>query len=104
MSNGRVAGFVRALIRPQVLRTCTKCGHSWHLSRYLTKRHFQGVRGDGLEMPATRQEIAESRTSNELVGQARSAFRTCPHCGSDVFTQRRMWHESKSVFDGDDHP
>jgi hypothetical protein len=48
----------------------------------------------------TKQEILESRISSERADQARSSVSACPQCGSDVFTQRRMWHESKSVFDG----
>ncbi len=112
---GGLTGFFRALARPQVLRTCKKCGYSWTVPRYYTKRHFRGLslppgatqvspRGTGLMTPVTGQEVDETRKESEEVTRTHSAYATCARCGSDTYSQRRLWHESKSQFDGDDEP
>ncbi len=32
-------GFLKDLLRHEVLRTCLKCGSTWTVPRYYTKRH-----------------------------------------------------------------
>ena len=89
------------------------CGHSWTVPRYYTKRYFRGLspsagawqvapRGTGLMTPETRSEVEEVRSESEEATRTYAAYATCARCRSSSFSQRRLWHESKTVFDGDD--
>jgi hypothetical protein len=49
--------------------------------------------------PETRSEVEEVRSESE---EATRTYAACARCRSSSFSQRRLWHESKTVFDGDD--
>jgi predicted nucleic acid-binding Zn-ribbon protein len=111
---GGIAGFYRALIRAQVLRTCSQCGCSWKVWRYDTKRHFAEP-SDHLPMGFAQAEAITNkvvyqqrvdearRLSNENQDQVgvRSLLGQCPKCGSDRFSEHRMWRVSKADYRGD---
>ena len=45
-------------------------------------------------------------TDDKELEDARNSFGRCPKCGSNNFSQRRLWTQSKAVFDsafGDDN-
>jgi predicted nucleic acid-binding Zn-ribbon protein len=113
--SGGIASFYRALMRAQVLRTCSQCGHSWKVWRYDTKRHFvrpsdqlpMGPSGQS-ETPkdwvAYRQRVSEARQlgkdDEDRVGNW-SILSQCPKCGSEKFSEHRMWRVSKADYRGD---
>jgi len=81
--------------------------------RYYTKRHFRGLslsagarqvspKGTGLMTSETRSEVEEVRSESEEATRMHAAYATCARCRSNSFSQRRLWRESKTVFDGDD--
>lgn len=83
------------------------------MPRYYTKRHFRGLslsagarqvalRGTGLMTPETRSEVEEVSGESEEATRTYATCATCARCRSSSFSQRRLWHESKTVFDGDD--
>jgi hypothetical protein len=100
-------GFVKALIHPQVLRTCMKCGSSWSVPRYYTRRHSQGgsmaplagsgggITGAMAAMTGLTAETMNRTTQNGMASaQVRSAFSMCPQCGSNLFTSKRLRNTS----------
>ncbi len=106
--------FLRALRRPQILRTCTECSYSWRVARYYTKHHVLsgpstssgGPRGYEQSSPmplmATGTDQQRIRNQSEEWVEHKAKLGTCPRCGSTRLTQQRLWSESKADFDGDD--
>lgn len=97
-----IVGFLGAIVLPQVLFTCSKCGNEWTVPRYWTKRHSRGtgtspamaLGGDAqLQMMGgvTRQHINESSASAGEAAQTRSGYSTCAKCGSNLHTKKRLW-------------
>jgi hypothetical protein len=52
--------------------------------------------------PETRSEVEEVSGESEEATRTYATCATCARCRSSSFSQRRLWHESKTVFDGDD--
>ncbi len=52
--------------------------------------------------PETRQEVEEVRSESEEATRTHAAYATCARSRSNSYFQKRLWHESKSLFDGDD--
>jgi predicted nucleic-acid-binding Zn-ribbon protein len=68
-------------------RTCADCGYSWHVPRAFARNKtkptslakFAGSPGD------TAREILTSMAMNTQA----QAFRRCPNCGAERYSQRR---------------
>jgi hypothetical protein len=82
-------------------RTCSDCGETWQVPRQFARRHVQGIsafnvaqmsrrpiirggRGDAVDWTQLNTEVRASMA----VGQQSTAFRVCPKCGSERYTQR----------------
>lgn len=95
-------------MRAQELRTCNQCGHAWKVWRYDTKRHLRGAPTDtgsflgshGSAL-ARYQRISDGGQTEDRDGLNMTADR-CTKCGSETFTQRRIWHVSKADYQGDE--
>ena len=99
-------GFLKNLLRPEVLRTCLKCGSTWTVPRYYTKRHSTessiapisgtgGLGGPKLIIP-TGSAGDTMKPVNDSTGSAqiRASYGVCPECGSNSWTQKRLWSSS----------
>jgi len=83
-------------------RTCSDCGATWQVPRRFARRYRQGISsfnvaemsrrpmiirggpGDAVDWTELNSEVQASMA----VGQQSAAFRVCPKCGSDRYTQR----------------
>jgi hypothetical protein len=93
-----VSGVVRALIRPKCLRTCRGCGFSWKVPRY--HAITQIGRGKPPSFLMSRQARESALPRNIERAKIRTAYRRCPYCGIETFTQRRLWAQSKETYLG----
>ena len=102
IDGGGPMAFVRALARPTVVRTCTACGYTWTLARYLSKAHFKGLPMNpgtgGFNAGGMGPQIAEARRSNASMLTRVAQLRTCARCQSEAYAQKRVWHMSKAEF------
>jgi hypothetical protein len=102
-------GFLKGWIRPEMLRTCQRCGSTWIVPRSYTKRHstgssmapLSGTGGIGGQEMMILTGVAEETTNRVLKdatgsAQIRASYGRCPECGSNVWTQKRLWHGSGS--------
>jgi hypothetical protein len=98
MGQAGVAGFFRALVRPQVLRTCRKCGGTWKVPRYFTRRHARGggSRPSGGGRSAKPSGASRTLKFNEGLLSQQVIFKKCPSCGEMNFSQKRLWSEPKA--------
>jgi hypothetical protein len=106
-----MAGLVRALLHPEYLRTCRKCGYSWKVPKWYAKVHPRGTpyrMGPGGSNDGYGRAFSTDRLTNVIAGNAALAedvarFRTCAKCNSiKDYSQQRIWHESKADVDGPD--
>jgi hypothetical protein len=79
----------------QYERTCADCGCTWQVPWQLARRRVQSISGfrvtsRGWQTAADRAELnAEVQASTEI-GEQWEAFRTCPKCGSERYSQRPL--------------
>jgi hypothetical protein len=83
-------------------RTCSDCGTTWQVPRRFVRRYLQGISswnvaeqsrrpivrggpGDAVDWTELNTEVQAS----QAVSEQSAAFRVCPKCGSDRYTQRR---------------
>jgi hypothetical protein len=93
--------FARALMKPQMLRTCKDCGTEWKVPRYFARRK-------GVARPSAMSRVSRVATRTSASGQAtrahevpsrraveaglRSAYALCPSCGrKGGHSQHRLW-------------
>jgi predicted nucleic-acid-binding Zn-ribbon protein len=88
-SDGALRGFARAIVHPELLRTCQKCGYSWRMPRY-----FARVRATTMGSRVI--------TRNAAMAADVAVFTTCARCGSTRYSQKRIWKESDADVDGAD--
>ena len=74
-------------------RTCADCGWTWRVPRQLARRRVKSISGFGVtshggQTAADRAELRVEVQSNMAVGAQAEAFRACPKCGSERYTQR----------------
>jgi hypothetical protein len=89
-------GFLKALIHPEVRRTCRKCGSTWNVPRYDTKRHWTGG-GAGVLGPRGKAVMVQATMPDgdaTASAQTRADFGTCQRCGATMWQQKRLWRAS----------
>jgi hypothetical protein len=89
---GGLKGFVGALLRPQVRRTCDECTSTWNVPRYFTRVNlpfFGGAARGRARLGHVNAVIAQRAPLNDLAERDRR----CPDCGSQRFHQKRVWSE-----------
>jgi hypothetical protein len=74
-------------------RTCAQCGSTWRVPRQFAKRRVKSISGfsvtsHGMQTAADRAELQAEIQSSLAIGEEARAFRTCPKCGSDRYSQR----------------
>jgi hypothetical protein len=74
-------------------RTCGQCGSTWRVPRQFAKRRVKSISGfsvtsHGMQTGADRAELRAEIQSSLATGDEARAFRTCPKCGSDQYSQR----------------
>jgi rubredoxin len=71
-------------------RTCADCGYIWHVPRSATRRGISAFamapRGSYRPWSGSEPEIAASMA----VGEVAEAYRHCPECGSERYTQQPL--------------
>ena len=84
-----MSGLFRALIRPQVQRTCMQCGYSWMMPRYLTKHHLESgaASSGGLLVGGSYSEMIAAPSEQSLEMEAELA--RCARCSSSHYTQNK---------------
>jgi predicted nucleic-acid-binding Zn-ribbon protein len=110
-------GFLKDLLRPEVLRTCLKCGSTWTVPRYYTKRHSTessiapisgtgGLGGPKLIIPTGSAGDTMKPIPNDSTGSAqiRASYGVCPKCGSNAWTQKRQWSSSGKASEPSHNP
>ena len=105
-----VAGLMRGLLRPEYLRTCRACGYSWKVPKWYAKVHPTGMPrslgvggNDGYGRAFSTGRVTDVVEGNGALAEDVARFRTCAKCSAhNDFTQRRIWHESKADYEGDD--
>ena len=80
-------------------RTCAKCGYAWRVPRQFARRRVQSLTGFNVR-PQLRggmdpQGVDYSRLdaevqANEELSKEAEAFKSCPKCSSQQFTQRAV--------------
>jgi predicted nucleic-acid-binding Zn-ribbon protein len=105
-----MAGLMRALLRPEYLRTCRACGYTWKVPKWYAKIHPGGMprstwagSNDGYGKAFSTDRITNTVDSNAALAQDVARFRTCAKCGAhNNYAQQRIWHESKTDYEGSD--
>lgn len=77
----------------EYVRTCADCGSTWRVPRAFARRRFQSLSATILNNNLRTQptggldpRLLPQPTS--AAGEQREAFRHCPECGLERFTQR----------------
>jgi hypothetical protein len=77
-------------------RTCSDCGEIWQVPRQFARRHIQGISafkaaamsrgrpGGTADWTELNNEVQASMEADQQF----AAFRVCPKCGSERYTQR----------------
>jgi hypothetical protein len=84
-------------------RTCADCGYTWRVPRQFARRHFQSISILSTSAPITRGRALDPRGPRfyrldsevqaiESSNQDIEAFRSCPKCSSQHYTQRAVRH------------
>ena len=97
-----MSGFFRALVRPQVQRTCKQCGYSWMVPRYLTKHHLESGTASSGRIFAGSSDWKMIAAPSEQSLEMKAELARCARCSSSHYTQKRMWSITRGEFDGDD--
>jgi hypothetical protein len=100
-------GFLKGFVRPELLRTCLKCGSTWTVPRYYTKRHSTegsiapiagtgGLGGSKLIIPtgSAGDTMKPALKDGDDSAQIRASYGVCAACGSNARTQKRLWRSS----------
>jgi predicted nucleic-acid-binding Zn-ribbon protein len=108
-----IGGFFRALMRPEIRRTCSKCGYTWTVPRYYTKHHLAsgaatssggptGYEGTGPVLAGTTTDRDMIAEQSEQWLEMKAQLARCAKCSSDRYTQKRIWTETRGEYEGDD--
>jgi predicted nucleic-acid-binding Zn-ribbon protein len=71
-------------------RTCGNCGYAWRVPRSVVKtRPISGFTGPANRSRYSRVGTADPRVAgSEAIDEVDEAYRCCPRCGSDRYTQQ----------------
>jgi ribosomal protein S27AE len=71
-------------------RTCGNCGYAWRVPRSVVKtRPISGFTGAAHRSRISRAGVADPRVAgSEAIDEVEEAYRLCPRCGSDRYTQQ----------------
>jgi hypothetical protein len=74
----------------EYVRTCEECGYCWRVPRSAARRRMTSINMFTVTTGTRvdRAELAREVTSISAANQQANAFRHCPQCGADHFTQR----------------
>jgi hypothetical protein len=100
--------FLQGLFHREVLRTCLRCGTTWTVPKYYTKRHsvswdiapLSGTGGVGSQTWMLLTGVA-GETTNRVTkhstdsAQIRAQFGKCPECASNQWKQKRASAKAK---------
>ena len=106
--SGGFGDFLRAVRRPQLVRACKACGYAWTLPRYYAKTRPKGMTGsihgsaDGYSRLTSIAGVDAMVDRNASLASQVAIYRSCAKCGSQDYTQKRIWHESKADLEGGD--
>jgi hypothetical protein len=98
---GRAAEVLRALRRPKVLRVCRSCRFNWKVPRYFASPRTEAALRARSRSPlagASGRAVAARRA--EEFAQVCAAYNHCPRCAATMFSQRRIWFQSKETYLG----
>ncbi len=75
----------------EYIRRCTECGCTWRVPRWAARRRVgtilvRRVTYRGLNLD--RRELQSEVGAIEARNQQADAFRVCPRCGAEAFTQQ----------------
>jgi hypothetical protein len=95
---------MRALLRPEYLRTCRACGYTWKVPRWYAKIHPSGMprsmtpdSSNGYGRAFSTGRASNVVSNNAALAEDVARYRTCAKCGAHKnYSQRRIWHESKA--------
>jgi hypothetical protein len=76
-------------------RTCADCGCAWSVPRQFARRRVQSISGfrvtsRGWQGAADRAELNAEVQAGMEIGEQAEAFRQCPECGSEHYSQRPL--------------
>jgi hypothetical protein len=57
---------------------------------------------DGYSNPTSITGVDATVNQNASVADEVAVYKSCAKCGSQEYTQKRIWHESKADYDGAD--
>jgi hypothetical protein len=106
--SGAFREFVRAVRRPELIRTCKACGYSWKVPRYFAKTRPKGMSGsihgsaDGYNRFTSVAGVDAMVDRNASMASQVAVYKTCAKCASQDYTQKRIWHETMADFEGED--
>jgi DNA-directed RNA polymerase subunit M/transcription elongation factor TFIIS len=69
----------------EYVRTCTECGYTWQVPRWAARRRVGTITAWTQRVQSYNEQLAPIEQRN----QQADAFRICPHCGAETFTQQR---------------
>ena len=74
-------------------RTCADCGCAWRVPRQFARRRVRSISGfsvtsRGWQTAADRAELKAEVQAGMEAGEHAEAFRRCPECGSEHYSQR----------------
>jgi hypothetical protein len=100
-TTGGFLAILRALIRPKVLRTCRACAFTWKVPRYYANPQIRVALAAKSRSPLAGKRARElaARRSEEMADVS-TAYSRCPHCGKEMYSQRRLWVQSKETYLG----
>jgi hypothetical protein len=82
-------------VAQQYERTCADCGCAWRVPRQFAHRRVQSISGfrvtsRGWQTAADRAELNTEVQASMETGEQAEAFRQCPECGSEHYSQRPL--------------
>ncbi len=79
--------------RPDLARTCEKCGYTWRVPRSVAKRRMRSISAFNVAPNSRildRGELARQVASISAENQALETYQHCPKCGAEQFSQHSV--------------
>jgi DNA-directed RNA polymerase subunit M/transcription elongation factor TFIIS len=78
--------------RQEYVRSCVECGYAWRVPRWAARKRIRSISMISVASRTTidRSELAREVESASAANQSTDAFRRCPRCGADRFTQHAL--------------